>query len=60
MIADWRERGLSNVAGPQCDWRLTIFNDYVEYDGVYYGDWTVFAATPCEIEERFAKVAEAA
>ncbi|PKP99097.1 MAG: hypothetical protein CVT74_08935 [Alphaproteobacteria bacterium HGW-Alphaproteobacteria-13] len=60
VMADWRERGLSNVAGPQCDWRLTIFNDYVEYDGVYYGDWTVFAATSAEVEERFAKAAEAA
>jgi hypothetical protein len=60
VMADWRARGMSSAAGPQCDWRLTIFNDYVEHDGVYYGDWTVFAATPGELQERFAKTAEPA
>ena len=60
VMAEWCARGLSNVAGPLCDWRLTIFDDYVEYDGIYYGDWTVFAATPSEVDERFAKVAKAA
>ncbi|MBA4751445.1 MAG: hypothetical protein H2055_04345 [Sphingopyxis sp.] len=60
VMADWRARGLSNVAGPLCDWRLTIFNDYVEHDGIYYGDWTVFAATPGELQERYAKTAEPA
>ncbi|HET6525036.1 hypothetical protein [Sphingopyxis sp.] len=57
VMTEWRARGLSNVAGPLCDWRLTVFNDYIEYDGIYYGDWTVFVATPGEVDERFAKTA---
>ncbi len=53
VMSDWRgARGLSNVVGPLCDWRLTIFNDYVEHDGVYYGDWTVFTATPSELKRQ--------
>lgn len=50
VIAEWRKRGFCNAAGPLCHWQFTIVDDLIEYDGVYYGDWTVFQATPSEIE----------
>ena len=50
VMADWRARGLSNVDGLLCDWQFTFVGDLIEYDGVYYGDWTAFIADPTEIE----------
>lgn len=51
VIAEWRERGFSNASGPLCDWQFTVVDDLIEYDGVYYGDWTVFLASASEISD---------
>ncbi|AOH85601.1 hypothetical protein AWL63_18330 [Sphingomonas panacis] len=50
VMAGWRERGLSNADGPLCDWQFSVTSDLIDYDGVYYGDWTVFLANPTDIE----------
>lgn len=54
VMADWRERGLSNADGPLCDWQFTVTDDLILLDGVYYGDWTVFLAKPADIENERA------
>jgi len=54
VMANWRARKLSNALGPLCDWQFTSVDDLLEYDGVYYGDWTVFLADPAEIETQTA------
>lgn len=46
VMAEWRAKGYSNPVGPICDWQLSITNDLIEYDGKYYGDWSVFVADP--------------
>jgi hypothetical protein len=50
VMAEWRERGFSNVHGPLCDWHFTIVDDLIEYDGVFYGDWSVFVSDSGEVE----------
>jgi len=49
VIAEWRERGYSNAQGPECEWQFNIVDDLIEYDGVFYGDWSVFQAERAEI-----------
>ncbi|MDF0491566.1 hypothetical protein PX699_16730 [Sphingobium sp. H39-3-25] len=49
VMADWRQQGFSNVHGPVCDWRFTIADDLIEYDGVFYGDWSVFVSSPADV-----------
>jgi len=46
IMAEWRSKGYSNAAGPLCDWQFKSANDLIEYQGKYYGDWTVFVADP--------------
>ncbi|MHA3790562.1 hypothetical protein [Sphingomonas sp. YL-JM2C] len=43
VIADWRARGISSATGPLCEWQFDILADLIHYDGVLYGDWSVFA-----------------
>ena len=54
VMADWRARKVSNFHGPLCDWQFNIVDDLIEYDGVFYGDWTVFLADPAEIATQMA------
>lgn len=46
VMNEWRVKGYSNVAGPLCDWQLNIVEDLIEYQGKFYGDWSVFVADP--------------
>lgn len=48
VIADWRAREITSAAGPLCEWQLEILDDLIHFDGVFYGDWTVFATEATE------------
>lgn len=54
IMADWRMRKLSSVHAPLCDWQFDIVEDLIFYEGVYYGDWTVFIADPAKVESEAA------
>jgi len=59
VMAEWRERGFSNVHGPLCDWQFTIVGDLIEYEGVFYGDWSLFVSDPDEVAKQANSVSEA-
>lgn len=48
VIADWRAREITSAAGPLCEWQFEILDDLIHYDGVFNGDWTVFATETTE------------
>lgn len=50
VMANWRAQGLSNFHGPLCDWQFNVVEDMIEFDGVYYGDWSVFVADVESVE----------
>lgn len=44
VMADWRGREIASANGPVCEWQFEILNDLIHYNGVFYGDWAMFAA----------------
>lgn len=47
----WDDMGVSNMNGPLVDYNFKIREDLIEYDGKYYGDWSV--ASSADVAENF-------
>lgn len=41
-IAEWREAGVQNGDMEWIGWHFNLVNDLVEFQGKYYGDFSVF------------------
>lgn len=51
QAAAWDEKGYSNMNGPLVDYNFKIHEDLIEYDGKFYGDWSI--ASSADIAENF-------
>lgn len=42
LFEEWSSKGYSNVAGPLIEHNFSVVDGCLEFQGKYYGDWSVF------------------